>query len=43
MVYVDPKNLGYAPYFERWISQKKEKYGEIMAESFNELYAKYVF
>jgi dynein heavy chain len=34
MVFVDAKNLGYAPYFERWVQQKKDKYGEIMAESF---------
>lgn len=43
MVFVDAKNLGYAPYFEKWVANKKEKYGEIMAESFSELYTKYVF
>jgi len=43
MVFVDAKNLGYAPYFEKWVAIKKEKYGEIMAESFSELYTKYVF
>lgn len=43
MVYVDPKNLGYAPYYERWVVLKQMKYGEVMAESFRELYTKYVF
>jgi dynein heavy chain len=43
MVYVDPKNLGYAPFYERWVALKRQKYGDIMAESFNELYQKYVF
>ena len=43
MAYVDPKNLGYAPYYERWIKAKKAKYGDIMAESLTELYAKYVY
>jgi len=43
MVYVDSKNLGYAPFYERWVALKRLKYGDIMAESFNELYQKYVF
>jgi len=43
MVFVDAKNLGYAPFFERWVQQKKETYTEIMAESFTELYTKYVY
>lgn len=42
MVYVDPKNLGYTPFFERWIKEKHEKYSEVMAESLKELYFKYV-
>lgn len=42
MVYVDPKNLGYAPFYERWAKNKKEEYGEIMYESLNELFQKYV-
>lgn len=42
MVYVDPKNLGYAPFFERWAKDKLEKYSEVMYESLRELYAKYV-
>jgi dynein heavy chain, axonemal len=44
MVYVDPKNLGYVPYFERWMNkwnEKKENY-EILIETMNELFAKYV-
>ena len=43
MVFVDAKNLGYAPYYERWVGQKKAQYGEIIAESFKDLYTKYVF
>ena len=43
MVFVDAKNLGYAPFYERWTNQKKNKYGEIMAESLKELYTKYVY
>jgi dynein heavy chain len=42
MVYVDPKNLGYKPYFDRWVRDKGEKYSEVMAESLIELYTKYV-
>jgi len=42
MVYVDPKNLGYYPYYERWCKLKNEKYSEIMYESLRELYQKYV-
>ena len=43
MVYVDPKNLGYTPFFERWNKDKKEKYqSEVMQESLKELYFKYV-
>ena len=43
MVYVDPKNLGYTPFFERWAKGKLEKYqSEVMYESFKELYLKYV-
>ncbi len=42
MVYVDPKNLGYTPFFERWNKEKHDKYSEVMAESLKELYFKYV-
>ena len=45
MVYVDPKNLGYAPFFEKWMTQfnaKKDKY-EILIETFNELFQKYFY
>jgi dynein heavy chain, axonemal len=42
MVYVDPKNLGYYPYYERWCKFKNETYSEIMYESLKELYQKYV-
>ena len=39
MVYVDPKNLGYQPYWERWVNTMAEK--ELM-EEFNILFEKYV-
>lgn len=42
MVYVDPKNLGYRPFFERYVRDKELKYGDVMAESLNELYSKYI-
>lgn len=42
MVFVDAKNLGYAPYWERWVNVKQAKYNETMGESFRELYIKYV-
>lgn len=41
MVYVDPKNLGYEPYYYKWMidrwSEKKETY-EILIETLNELF-----
>jgi dynein heavy chain len=43
MVYVDPKNLGYNPFFERWAKDKLDKYSsEVMYESLKELFFKYV-
>jgi len=39
MVYVDPKNLGYHPFYSRWLLGKK-KY-EALHDNFKELYAKY--
>ena len=42
MVYVDPKNLGYYPFYERWCKTKAKKYSDIMYESLKELYQKYV-
>jgi dynein heavy chain len=42
MVYVDPKNLGYFPFYERWCKKKLEDYSEIMYESLKELYQIYV-
>lgn len=42
MVYVDPKNLGYKPYYDRWVRDKEEKYSEVMGESLNELFLKYM-
>ena len=42
MVYVDPKNLGYAPFYERWAKDKMEKYGQLMYTTLKEMYEKYV-
>jgi dynein heavy chain len=42
MVFVDAKNLGYLPFWERWVNQKQAKYNETMGESFRELYSKYI-
>ena len=45
MVYVDPKNLGYEPYYFKWMidrwNEKKETY-EVLIETLNELFQKYV-
>lgn len=41
MVYVDPKNLGYEPFYERWLIEKMQ-YGEGMRDSLKELYQKYI-
>jgi len=45
MVYVDPKNLRYEPYFTKW----KKKWADLkdsnenpMEDNFNELYDKYI-
>ena len=43
MVFVDSKNLGYAPFFEKWTAQKAAKHQGVMGDSLKELYAKYVF
>lgn len=43
MVFVDAKNLGYAPFYERWVKQKTLKYGEQIGENLRELYSKYVY
>ena len=43
MVYVDPKNLGYMPYYERWLHAKLELYNnETIRDSLKELFQKYV-
>ena len=41
MVYVDPKNLGYTPYYVKWLVHKYNVYGEIMRDSLKELFQKY--
>ena len=42
MVYVDPKNLGYYPYYERWCTIQKAKFGEAVYEAFKDLYQRYI-
>lgn len=42
MVYVDPKNLGYRPFYSNWLKGKFNVYGETMHDSLKELFAKYV-
>jgi len=43
MVYVDPKNLGYEPYFERWVkSLNRDGKQETLVESMRKLFYKYV-
>ena len=42
MVYVDPKNLGYKPYFERWLRDKEESYSQVMAAGLLEHFVKYI-
>ena len=41
MVYVDPKNLGYWPFFDRW-ARSKIKISDVMYDSIKELYSKYI-
>ena len=44
MVYVDPKNLGYRPYFEKWLAKwikNREKF-ESLINSLEEYYNKYI-
>ena len=42
MVYVDPKNLGYRPFYSNWLRGKFAAYGETMHDSLKELFAKYI-
>lgn len=43
MVYVDPKNLGYWPFFDRWARNKQKIYNsDVMYDSIKELYSKYI-
>jgi MoxR-like ATPase len=41
MVYVDPRNLGYAPYFWRWLAQRTNG-DERLAELLQSLYDRYI-
>ena len=42
MVYVDPKNLGYAPFYEKWIGEMVAKHSEVLGDGLKEFYDKYV-
>ena len=42
MVYVDPKNLGYEPFYQRWMREKFDIYGDTMRDSLKDLFQKYV-
>lgn len=37
MVFVDPKNLGYAPYWQRWLNTRHEREREKISELFERL------
>lgn len=37
MVFVDPKNLGYEPYWQRWISSRSDQEREILDELYERL------
>lgn len=39
MVYVDPKNLGFEPYWKKWVSMRSSKFEQ---DFLTELYNKYV-
>lgn len=39
MVYVDPKNLGYDPYWQKWLNSRSSKFEK---EELKQLYNKYV-
>ena len=39
MVYVDPKNLGYKPYWQKWVSTRPTKKEQ---DDMNLLYEKYI-
>jgi len=44
MVYVDPKNLGYVPFFEKWMGKwlKNKEKNESLISTLDELFLKYV-
>lgn len=39
MVYVDPKNLGYLPFWQKWVNTRTQK---IEKDNLHRLYEKYV-
>jgi dynein heavy chain len=44
MIYLDPRNLGYQPYFEKWLTKWTclKDGGVFLIETFNDLFAKYI-
>ncbi len=42
MVWMDPKNLGYKPFYDKWIHEKPRKDSEIIEEYLNRLFDKFV-
>lgn len=42
MVYVDPKNLGWRPYYAHWLKVKNEKYGIEIHEVLKDLSTKFI-
>ena len=41
MVYVDPKNLGYKPFYSRWLAKFAKAKQEALHDNFKDLYTKY--
>ena len=42
MVFVDPKNLGYRPFFNRWVQERCKDEDDTQAENLRELFTQYV-
>ena len=42
MVWMDPKNLGYKPYYDRWVKEKARKDVESIEDHLNQLFKNYV-
>jgi dynein heavy chain len=41
MVYVDPKNLGYKPFYSKWLAKFAKAKQEALHDNFKDLYTKY--